>query len=157
MKTMTLLSAALIIASCALYLSTPAPGAASGQASEDSSQIGAALNARLDDAYRQKDWAKLEELVAPDYLGITEDFEWSFADLKREFPKIRLTGSKIERQIVKRLTPDLILVNEVFWMQETFDGADISGRYSTSNIWVRRGERWLLLVEQEVRVHDAAK
>ncbi len=41
-------------------------------------------------------------------------------------------------------------------MQETFDGEDISGRYC-SNVWVLRKGRWLLLVEQEVRLRDVGK
>jgi hypothetical protein len=112
MKTKALLSAALIIASSILYFSKPSRSASSEQIVDDSTRVGTALSTRLTDAYRQKDWAKLEALVAPDYSGITEDFEWNFASLKREFPKIQLTGTKIERQRVKRLAPDLILVNE---------------------------------------------
>jgi hypothetical protein len=42
-------------------------------------------------------------------------------------------------------------------MQETFDGEDISGRYCASNVWVLRKGRWLLLVDQEVRVRDVGK
>jgi hypothetical protein len=35
-------------------------------------------------------------------------------------------------------------------MRETYAGQDISGRYWSSDVWVRRGGRWLLLVEQEL-------
>jgi hypothetical protein len=124
---------------------------------DDVTEVGVNLDKQLAEAYHQGNWAQLERLVAPDYSGITEDFEWDFASLKREFPKIRLSEWRIERQRIKRLASDLILVNNIFWMQETFDGQDISGRYCSSNVWVRRNERWLLLVEQEVRLRDVEK
>jgi Domain of unknown function (DUF4440) len=158
MKTLALGLLTLIAVPCAPF-AQPTPGAIAFEqpASGDFTETGMALNGRLTDAYRRGDWAALQALVAPDYSGITEDFEWDFASLKREFPKIRLIDSKVERQRVKLLSPDLILVNEVFTMSETFDGEDISGRYCSSNVWVRRNGRWLLLVEQEVRLHESGK
>jgi hypothetical protein len=73
-----------------------------------------------------------------------------FTALQREFPKIHLSEFHLERQRVKPLSPDLILVNDTFTMRETYAGQDISGRYWSSDVWVRRGGRWLLLVEQEL-------
>jgi hypothetical protein len=68
----------------------------------------------------------------------------------REFPKIRLSDLQVERRHVKWLTPDLLQINSVQTMQEVYDGHDISGRYWTSDIWVRRDGKWLLFVEQEI-------
>jgi len=43
--------------------------------SSDSTRVGTDLSTRRTDAHRQKA-AKLEALAAPDYLGITKNFEW---------------------------------------------------------------------------------
>jgi hypothetical protein len=156
MRIVVLMLVALLTVPGSFFAEPASPGGDPKRATgDDSAHLGAILDARLTTAYHSGDWAALEALVAPDYLGITEDFEWDFASLKREFPKIRLIDSKMERQRVKRLASDLILVNDVFTMHETFDGEDISGRYCTSNVWVHRNGRWLLLVEQEVRLRDA--
>lgn len=118
--------------------------------SADSSAEAAALDHQLTEAYLRQDWAALEKIVAPDYSGFTADEQWDFSALKREFPKIHLADLNVERQQVKRLGPDLILASDVLTMHETYAGQDISGRYWTSDIWVRRNGKWLLLVEQEV-------
>jgi len=110
----------------------------------------AALDRRLTQIDLSRDWPALEAIVAPDYYGTGEGFEWDFAALQREFPKIQLSDLHVERQNVKRLAPDLILVNDVLTMRETYGGQNISGRYWSGDIWVRRNGRWLLLVEQEV-------
>ena len=118
--------------------------------SDDVSPEGAALDRRLSDAYLKQDWPALEKIVAPDYSVLTADGQWDYATLKREFPKIHAKSYQVERQVVKRLSADLILVNDVVTMEETYDGQDISGRYWMSDLWVRRDGKWLLLVEQEV-------
>jgi hypothetical protein len=118
--------------------------------STDSAAEGAALDQQLTEVYLRQDRVALEKIVAPDYSGFTADEQWDFSALKREFPKIHLADMHVERQQVKRLGPDLILVNDVLTMHETYAGQDISGRYWTSDIWVRRNGKWLLLVEQEV-------
>jgi hypothetical protein len=116
----------------------------------DAASEGAALDHQLSEAYLRQDWAALEKMVAPDYAGLALDEQWDFAALKREFPKIHALEYKVERQQVKRLSPDLMLVSDVFTMRETYDGQDISGHYWSSDVWVRRKGKWLLLVEQEV-------
>ena len=118
--------------------------------SAENSAEGAALDRQLTEAYLRQDWAALEKIVAPDYSGFTLDEQWNLSTLKREFPKVHLVDLMVERQQVKRLRPDLILVSDVFTMHETYSGQDISGRYWSSDIWVRRNGKWLLLVEQEV-------
>jgi Domain of unknown function (DUF4440) len=120
--------------------------------SADSSAEGAALDRQLTEAYLRQDWTALEKIVAPDYSGLTLEDQWGFPALKREFPKVHLVDLHVERQQIKRLSPDLILVSDVFTMHETYAGQDISGRYWSSDIWVRRSGKWLLLVEQEVPV-----
>jgi hypothetical protein len=142
--------------SLTLFLLLVAASTAAPQSgTDDSAQLGATLDQSLTDAWQSGQWTTLEPLIAPDYQGITEDPNWNFATLKTEFPKIRLRDSKIEKQTVRRLAYDLILVNDVFTMHETYNNQDISGRYSSSDIWVRRNNRsWLLLVEQEVRLRD---
>jgi hypothetical protein len=99
------------------------------------------LDRALTGAYLQRDWRALSGLVAPEYYGAGQGFEWDFAALQREFPKIHLSEFHLERQRVKPLSPDLILVNDTFTMRETYAGQDISGRYWSSDVWVRRGGR----------------
>lgn len=148
----------LVVATCLVFVElTGQPVASQQTVSDDSTELGSTLDRRLTDAYHRRDWVTLQSLVAPDYAGITEDFEWDFASLQREFHKIRLVDSKIERQRIKRLAPDLILVNDIFTMHETFDGEDISGRYNSSDVWVRRNGHWLLLIEQEVRLRGSGQ
>jgi Domain of unknown function (DUF4440) len=138
-----------------LLLLVAASTAAPQSGSDDTTQLGVTLDQRLTDAWQSGKWTTLEPLIAPDYQAITEDADWNLATLKTEFPKVRLRDFKIEKQTVRRLAYDLILVNDVFTMHETYNNQDISGRYSSSDIWVRRNNRhWLLLVEQEVRLRD---
>ena len=101
-------------------------------------------------AWLQADWKAVAALVAPEYWGVGDDFSWDFAKLKQEFPKAKALEYENEAPRLKRLGPDLVLINRVTRMRETYAGADISGRYWISEIWVRRNGRWLLLVEQEV-------
>lgn len=119
-------------------------------ANTDVSAKGAELDRRLTEAYLRKDWTALEKFIAPDYAGFTPDEHWDFAGLKREFAKILMTDFHVERQQVRGISPDMILVNDVLTMKESYAGQDISGRYWTSDVWVRRNGKWLLLVEQEV-------
>jgi hypothetical protein len=108
------------------------------------------LEDQLTEVYRGRDAQALASLVAPEYYGNAGDFEWDHAALMREFPKIRLSDLQVERRHVKWLTTDLLQINSVQTMQEVYDGQDISGRYWTSDIWVRRDGKWLLFVEQEI-------
>ena len=89
-------------------------------------------------------------MVAPDYYGTGEGLEWDFAALQREFPKIQLSDLYVEPQNVRRLAPNPILINDDLTMHETHAGQNVSGRYCSGDIWVRRAGRWFLLVEQEV-------
>jgi len=73
MKTMMPLSAALIIASPSFIFRSPLE-APHRSKSSDSTRVGTDLSTRRTDAHRQKA-AKLEALAAPDYLGITKNFE----------------------------------------------------------------------------------
>jgi len=118
--------------------------------SADVTSLGAALDQQLSDVYLRQDWAALEKFVAPDYAAFAPDIQWDLAALKREFPKIHLRGYHVERQQIKRISGDAILIVDIGTMQESYDGQDISGRYWTSDVWVRRDGKWLLLVEQEV-------
>ncbi|HTV58791.1 MAG TPA: nuclear transport factor 2 family protein [Verrucomicrobiae bacterium] len=120
------------------------------ESDRDSTVEGAELDRRLTDTYLRHDSTALADLVAPDYYGTGEGFEWDFAALQREFPKIHLSELHLERQRVKRLAPHLVLVNDFVTMREIYGDQDISGRYWSSDIWVQRNGRWLLLVEQEV-------
>jgi hypothetical protein len=143
----SILTIAILLLGAAIMLA--GSQSSSGQ-STDSSKEGAALDRQLTEVYLRQDWTALEKIVAPDYSGFAADEQWDFAALKREFPKIHLIDLHVERQQVKRLGPDLILVSDVFSMHETYAGQDISGRYWSSDIWVRRHGKWRLLVEQEV-------
>jgi len=118
------------------------------ESSEDIVARGAELDRALNDAYLQRDWRALSSMVAPDYYGVTREIEWDYAKLEREFSKIHLTEFHLEKQHVKRLGPDQIMVNDIFTMRETYGGQDTSVRGVSSLIWIRRGGRWLLLVEQ---------
>jgi hypothetical protein len=156
MKTAMLLT--LLIAICAPAIEPAATSAASAStATDDTAQLAATLDQRLTDAYHIRDWSKLQSLLAPDYSAISEAAEWDLATLQREFPKIHLIDFKIEQRHIRRLSPDLLLINEVAFMHETYENDDTSGRYSNSDIWVRRNGRWLLLLEQEVRLRDSPK
>ncbi|MBZ5656699.1 MAG: nuclear transport factor 2 family protein [Acidobacteriia bacterium] len=138
--------ASLLLGAATIFTGSQAPSPQSA----DSSAEGAALDDQLTEVYLRQDWAALEKIVAPDYSGFAADEQWDFSALKREFPKIHLVDLHVERQQVKRLSHDLILVSDVLTMHETYAGQDISGRYWSSDIWVRRNGKWLLLVEQEV-------
>jgi len=116
----------------------------------DANAQGGALDATLTDAYLRKDWAALSAIIAPDYYASGDGFEWGFADLQREFPKIQLADFHIERQRVKQLAPGVLLVSDVATVRETYGGQDISGRYLSTDVWVQRDGKWLLLVEQEI-------
>lgn len=126
------------------------PVKASRVANDDVTAEGAALDRRLTDVYLHRDWPGLAAMVAPDYYGAGDGFEWDFTALQREFPKIQLLELQVERQHVKRLAADVILVNDIFVMRESYENQNISGRYWSGDIWVKRDGRWLLLVEQEI-------
>jgi len=113
---------------------------------------GAALDAKLSDAYMHGDWSAFSAFVAPDYTASGDGFEWNRADLEREFPKIQLLEFRVERQRVKQLSPGVLLVSDIATMRETYDKQDISGRYVSSDVWVNRDGKWWLLVEQETRL-----
>jgi len=111
---------------------------------------GAVLDKKLTDAYLHRDWATLSSFIAPDYYASGGGFEWNRTDLEREFPKIHLQDFHVERQRVKQLAPDALLVTDVATVHETYAGQDISGRLMSSDVWVQRDGKWFLLVEQEV-------
>ena len=118
----------------------------------DANAKGVELDGRLADIYLHKDALALAVIVAPDYYCSGDGFEWNREDLLREFPKINLSEFHIERRKVKQLSPRLLLINDIVSIRETYSGRDISGRYANSDIWVRRGGQWFLLVEQEIRL-----
>lgn len=116
---------------------------------ESVESIGAALDSKLTDAYMRKDWPALAAIVAPDYYASGDGFEWDYAALQREFPKIQLVDFHVEHRRVKQLAPGVILVSDVAMVRETYGAQDISGRYWSSDVWVKREGQWRLLVEQE--------
>lgn len=124
-------------------------GCSHQQAAVSPTAKGAELDQRLTNTYLHRDWAALSTIVAPDYCGSGDGFEWNFSDLQREFPKIQLADFHIERQRVKQLAPGVLLVSDVATVRETYAGQDISGRYKSTDVWVLRDGKWLLLVEQE--------
>jgi hypothetical protein len=95
-------------------------------------------------------------MVAPDYY-VFDGAGGNIARLREAFPKIKTLGYKQEQPYVKILSADLVLVNHLMQMRETYDGKDMSGRYWYSQIWVRREGRWLLLVEQELPMPSGAE
>ncbi len=109
-----------------------------------------------DEAWLRGDWPAVKAMLAPDYYVFDGD-EGDVARLQEEFPKIKTLEYKQEQPHVKILAVDLVLVNHVMQMRETYDGKDMSGRYWYSQIWARRDGRWLLLVEQELPMPSGAE
>ena len=144
------------LAACARRGEKRSPGAGGQSGSE---LVAAEVLARAheyDEAWLRGDWPAAEAMLAADYY-VFDGVEGDLARLRQEFPKIKTLEYKQEQPHVKILAADLILVNHVMQMRETYDGKDISGRYWYSQIWVRREGRWLLLVEQELPMPSGAE
>ena len=109
-----------------------------------------------DEAWLRGEWSAVKAILAPDYY-VFDGAEGDIARLREDFPKIKTLEYKQEQPHVKILAADLVLVNHVMQMRETYDGKDMSGRYWYSQIWVRREGRWLLLVEQELPMPSGAE
>ena len=74
---------------------------------------------------------------------------------KSGFPKAKLFEYHSETPHMKQLSSDLVLINYLGRIRETYTGQNISGHYWYSDVVVRRGGRWLLLGEQEVFLSPA--
>jgi Domain of unknown function (DUF4440) len=112
--------------------------------------VGLALSDQLSDVYKCGDWPRLATMLAPDYLGAAPGLSWNLDSLQAAFPKIHFIAWRRDAATVKELSPGTLLVNDDGQLTESYDGQDISGRYRLTDVWVRRGGRWLLLFEQEV-------
>ena len=144
----------LVLTLAVLLATIDCAGASSARVESGSTIEGQILprDREYEEAWLRADWKKVAALVAPDYWGVGDDFSWDFAKLQEEFPKVKALEYKDEAPQVKQLSPGLVLLNRITRMRETYAGADISGRYWISEIWVHRSGRWLLLVEQEVLI-----
>jgi hypothetical protein len=140
--------------------STVIPGPRATASQSDANSVAAQIIAaedRYTQAYLRRDWEAASALLAPDYYANAEGFEGDRTKLEREFPKIHLLHYEVvSTPHLKLLAPDLVLYNDVATMRETYGERDISGRYWHGDIWVRRNDRWVLLVEQEVWLREPA-
>jgi ketosteroid isomerase-like protein len=139
----------LILVTCARREERQTPTAEAQSGSESVVAEVLARDHEYAEAWRRGDWPAIEAMIAPDYY-VFDGAGGGIARLREEFPKIKLLEYKSEQPHVQILAPDLVLVNYVMQMRETYDGKDMSGRYWYSQIWIRREGRWLLLVEQEL-------
>lgn len=126
---------------------------ASPSSSRDTSNDSAmvlALDQKYWEAERTKDWKWVSEHLAANYYGVGNDFEVDRAAVESDFKKITLISYELQPPRIRFVRPDLAVVSYLGTMQETFDGADISGRYWYSTTWTLIDNKWMLLVEQEV-------
>jgi Domain of unknown function (DUF4440) len=154
---------ALLVAGCSRPGDgTPASNAVRSEDRDESPGMNEAVKAAvlgLEYAYweaeKAGDWSVVAGLVAPDYYGVGDDFEINLAEMKRDFPRIKLSAYKLEEPRFKLIERDLAVISYAGRINELFDGKDISGRYWFSSTYVRRGDQWKLLIEQEVRINQA--
>ena len=143
----------LIDASCAKHLSDSSDHAASRNLS-DAEVLN--LSDHLSNIYKEHDWSGLKKLVSSGYVGTAPGFQWTIADLEKEFPKISLHDIHRDAYFIKVLNPALVLLNEDATLKETYDGQDISGPYRMTTIWTKQGDAWQLLFEQEIPIPVSA-
>ncbi len=101
-------------------------------------------------AWLKGDWAAASALTAPNYYGVSTDFELDHAGLKELFSKVRALGYEQQSPHVRVLRPDLAIVSYEMTMKETYDGHDISGRYWYATTWTLIDGSWKLLMEREI-------
>jgi hypothetical protein len=101
-------------------------------------------------AWRDKDWATVSALTAPDYYATNGTFAWSFFELKREFPKIDMQSYSLGEIRGVPINATATLLSYKAKIVERYAGKDISGTYLYTTVWVKRGESWLMIFEQEV-------
>jgi hypothetical protein len=101
-------------------------------------------------AWLKGDWAAASALTAPNYYGVSTDFELDQAGLKEIFPKVKAFGYEKQAPHVRVFSPSLAIVSYEMTMKETYDGRDISGRYWYATTWTLIDGSWKLLMEQEI-------
>ncbi len=111
-----------------------------------------ALSDRYTSAYKRRDWAAVDSLIGDDYVGTGVGMVWNRDSLRLEFPQIRLIAYERRSALVTPLTPDIVLLSEDGFLNETVAGQEISGSYRFTTVWARRAGTWRLVFEQEVPV-----
>lgn len=101
-------------------------------------------------AWRNKDWATVSTMIAPDYCATNGMFTWDFDGLKREFPKIDMQSFSLGEIRGIAINSSAILLTYKAQIAERYADKDISGMYLYTTVWVKRGKSWLMIFEQEV-------
>jgi hypothetical protein len=103
------------------------------------------------EAYKNKQADAFKKLLSKDYYGVyaegiknldrevadmanTDLREYSLADMKVDFP-----------------STDVVVITYKTTIQQTSEGKDMSGRYNSGSIWVKKGGKWLEVFHTEVK------
>ncbi|MBI4421545.1 MAG: nuclear transport factor 2 family protein [Gemmatimonadetes bacterium] len=118
-----------------------------------------AANQRLQDAVMAGDTAAFEQLLAPDYLFITATGEVNRRDdvlriyaagelahtiYRADSVRVRLFGNAA--------VVTAVLIKESRYVRGRRAGTNVSGRYRSTRVYVRRGDHWQVVSTHESRI-----
>lgn len=103
------------------------------------------------EAYKAKDGDKFSSFFASNYQGVyaegTETVKEEVADMKKsEIKSYSLSGVKVVRP-----TKTSALMTYQVDLSGSYDGKDMSGKYNTSSLWVKRGDKWVAILHTQAK------
>jgi ketosteroid isomerase-like protein len=116
-----------------------------------------ALDAKLTDAFKNRDVKTLEKFTAADFIAISPTGK--VHDRKEFFERMGKSTLKVadlkETDVKVRVLGDTAVVTGLLEIKASTDTKDISGDYRWTRVYAKKGADWMVLSEQHTFVLPA--
>ena len=131
----------LSLASATLLLAPVAASAASPQQLENG----------IWQAFKDKNANAFKAMFTPNYVGIYDDGPATLAKELQAMKDTRLQSFAISGLTSRMIDPDDMLTTYAVDMKAAVGKRDASGRYWTTSLWHRSGNKWLTAYHSEIK------
>lgn len=118
-----------------------------------------ALDAKLTNAFKDRDVKTLDKFTAPDYVAI--DPLGRVHEKKKYLEHIGKGTAKFdevkETEVKVRIFGDTAVVTGLLYLKGTARDKDISGDYRWTRVYAKKGGEWLCVAEQHTYVQPKEK
>lgn len=115
----------------------------------------------LINAMERQDSAALDRLIADDFLITGETMADKLGDKQLYVADLMASGavedgSASSDRLKLRVYGNTAIVNSIFQYQVTIEGKEYSGRFLSTNVWIKNGEQWQLVTTHSHRLAETA-
>ena len=145
----------LVVTMCAVsfFASAQAPAARSAQAGSEEETL-KQIERDWDNAAAKADTAALDRILAADW--VVTNFDGQLETKAQRLAAVKSGERKLETATINemkvRLLGDVAIVHGLSTVKASLKGKDVSGRYRWTDVFAKRGGRWLAVTTQSTKV-----